>query len=136
MTGSERPRLGPLENAVMQVLWSKGQATAEDVRMALQKTHQLKDSTIRTILRRLEEKSFVEHEVDGRTFIYRSKTAPSDVATQQVRGIIDRLCLGSVENLLVGMVDDNLIGPAELRKLSEKIADAERAAKASKKRKK
>ena len=136
MADLERPRLGPLENAVMQVLWARGEATAEDVRTALLRTHRLKDSTIRTILRRLEEKSYVEHDVDGRTFIYRSKMAPHDVATQQVRGIIDRLCLGSVENLLVGMVDDNLIGLAELRKLSEKIAEAERAAKTSKKRKK
>ena len=80
MVELEKPRLGPLENAVMQVLWSRGDATAEDVRTALKRSHQLKDSTIRTILRRLEEKSFVEHEVQGRTFIYRSMMAPNDVA--------------------------------------------------------
>lgn len=132
----DKPRLGPLENAVMQVLWARGTATADDVRSALEETQRLKDSTIRTILRRLEEKSYVEHDVDGRTFVYRPKMAPHDVATQQVRGIIDRLCLGSVESLLVGMVDDNLISAAELRKLAEKITEAERAAKTTKRRKK
>src|SRR4051812_23093069 len=122
----EKPRLGPLENAVMQVLRTRGTATADDVRSSLEETQRLKDSTIRTILRRLEEKSYVEHDVDGRTFVYQPKMAPHDVATQQVRGIIDRLCLGSVESLLVGMVDDNLISAAELRKLAEKITEAER----------
>jgi BlaI family penicillinase repressor len=132
----EKPRLGPLENEVMQVLWARGTATADDVRSALESTQRLKDSTVRTILRRLEGKSYVEHEVEGRTFIFRPKMAPQDVATQQVRGIIDRLCLGSVESLLVGMVDDNLISATELRKLAEKITEAERAAKTTKRRKK
>jgi homoserine acetyltransferase len=50
---------------------------------------------------------------------------PHNVATQQVRGIIDRFCRGSVENLLVGMVDDNLITPDKLRELAEQIKEAE-----------
>src|SRR6185369_9064524 len=103
MTTPDRPKLGPLENAVMQVVWRRGRATAEEVRVALEKLRPLKESTVRTILRRLEEKGFVGHDVEGRTFIYRPQMAPQNVATQQVRGIIDRFCQGSVENLLAGL---------------------------------
>jgi predicted transcriptional regulator len=69
----------------------------------------------------------VEHDVDGRTYVYRPRIEPHNVATQQVRGIIDRFCRGSVENLLVGMVDDNLITPDKLRELAERIEEAEAA---------
>lgn len=120
------PSVGPLENAVMHVLWERGTATADDVRLALEKTRTLKESTVRTLLRRLEEKGLVDHAVDGRTFIYRPKVAAENVATQAVRGIIDRFCAGSVEALLSGMVDGELITADKLRQLADKIADAER----------
>ncbi len=119
------PSVGPLENAVLQVLWERGAATADEVRVALEKSRKLKESTVRTLLRRLEEKGFLSHEVDGRTFIYRPKVDPQNVATQAVRGIIDRFCFGSVEALLAGMVDGELITPHKLRQLADKIAEAE-----------
>jgi BlaI family transcriptional regulator, penicillinase repressor len=126
---NDKPRLSPLENAVMQVVWSQGRATADDVRTALARRHDLKDSTIRTILRRLEEKGYVDHVVDGRTYVYRPRVEPENVAAQQVRGIIDRFCRGSVESLLVGMVDDDLITPDKLRELAQRIDAAEAAQK-------
>jgi predicted transcriptional regulator len=131
-----KPRLSTLENAVMQVIWSKKRVTADDVRTALAKRQDLKDSTVRTILRRLEEKGYVEHDVEGRTYVYRPRVEPHNVAAQQVRGIIDRFCRGSVENLLVGMVDDNLITPDKLRELAEQIESAEAEQKKSERGKK
>ena len=71
--------------------------------------------------------------MEGRTYVYRPRVEPHNVATQQVRGIIDRFCRGSVENLLVGMVDDNLITPDTLRELAERIEEAEAAQKKTKK---
>ena len=132
-TKKDRPRLSPLESAVMNVVWAKQRATGDDVRLALAERQALKDSTIRTVLRRLEEKGYVEHDVAGRTYIYYPRVEPKNVATQQVRGIIDRFCRGSVENLLVGMVDDNLITPDALRELAERIDEAEAAQKKTKK---
>src|SRR5438105_1318373 len=95
MERADRMRLGPLEHAVMQIVWSRTTTTAEDVRTALELTHGVKDSTARTILRRLEAKGYLTHDVDGRTYVYRPKVEPQNVASQQVRGIIDRLCSGS-----------------------------------------
>jgi predicted transcriptional regulator len=133
---NERPRLSALESAAMHVIWAKRRATGDDVRLALAARQDLKDSTIRTVLRRLEEKGYVEHDVEGRTYIYRPRVEPHSVANQQVRGIIDRFCRGSVENLLVGMVDDNLITPDKLRDLAERIEEAEATQKKSERGKK
>jgi predicted transcriptional regulator len=133
---SERPRLGRLENAVMQIVWARPRITAEDVRMALGRRKPLKESTVRTILRRLEDKGYVEHDVVGRTYVYRPRHEAHSVAAQHVRGIVERFCQGSVESLLVGMVDDKLITPEELRTLAQKIADAEAAQKKAERGKK
>ncbi len=133
MARKKKPQLSGLESRVMDVVWAKGHVTAEAVRIELEKTQQLKDSTVRTILRRLEEKGYVEHDVEGRTYVYRPRVESQHVATDAVRGIIDRFCGGSVEDLLVGMVDDKILSPNKLKELAKKIAAVE--ARENKKRK-
>jgi predicted transcriptional regulator len=119
---SSKPSLSNLEQLVMRVLWQRGPATAEDVRQALTKKHFMKESTCRTILRRLEEKGYVSHRVEGRTNIYAGIEPASNIAVRAVRHIIDRFCNGSVEQLLVGLVDGEVIDKGELRDLAAKIA--------------
>ena len=116
-----RKPLSELEHLVMDVLWTRSQSTTEDVREALAESHPMKDSTARTILRRLEEKRYVKRHVDGRTNVYQVSEPPRNVAVAAVQQIIDRLCGGSVEQLIVGMVDRDLLDERELRRLAEKL---------------
>lgn len=106
----------------MDVIWKKPSASAEDVRQALAERHPMKESTARTVLKRLEEKGYLAHRVEGRTNIYRGLTAPRNVAVKAVRQIIDRFCGGSIEQLLVGMVDDQVLDEQELQRLANRIA--------------
>ena len=121
------PDLGDLERDVMRLVWRQGAITAEAARELLGRP--LKESTIRTVLRRLEEKGFVSHSVEGRTFLYRAAEARSLVAARAVKRVVDWFCDGAIEEVLVGMVDNEMLGPDELKGLSEKIARARRARK-------
>jgi predicted transcriptional regulator len=118
----EPKSLGRLEQLVMEYCWAKGSATAEECREALAAKWTMKDSTVRTVLRRLEEKGFLTHEVQGRTFIYKPVEARQNVAARAVKQIIDRFCGGSVEQLLVGMVDNEVLDRKQLEQLARKIA--------------
>ena len=119
------PNLGPLENACMQVIWKLGAASASDVRRELSGKHDLKDSTVRTILRRLEAKDVLSHKVDGRTYVYEPKRDAENVASDAVQQIADRFCRGSLSSLLLGMAHDARISADELRELADKIEKAE-----------
>ena len=112
----------------MNMVWRGGEITAEQVREQFTRTvgRSLKESTIRTLLRRLEAKGYVRHIVAGRTYVYRSVEGPRNLAVSAVRQILDRFCGGSVEELLVGMVDHEVLDRRELRRLAMKIAAAER----------
>ncbi len=112
----------------MDVLWKRSRTTAEDVREALAERHPMKDSTARTILKRLEEKSYIKHHVEGRTNVYRVSEPPRNLAVAAVQQIIDRLCGGSVEQLIVGMVDREVLDKHELRRLAEKLGGGKRRA--------
>ena len=123
--------LGELERAVMRLIWQHGDLTAEQVREELDELDRpLKDSTVRTVLRRLEEKGYVTHTVENRTFRYRPAETRQLVAGRAVKRIIDRFCDGSVEALLVGMVDSKVLDQTELQRLAERIAAARKGKKA------
>ncbi len=118
-----RPKgLGQVEQIVMDFVWTHGPCSAESCREALKPARPLKESTVRTILRRLEQKGFVTHEIEGRTYIYRAAEERRNVAVRAVRNIIDRFCGGSAEELVVGMVDNAVIGREQLERLARKIA--------------
>jgi BlaI family penicillinase repressor len=134
MTNTPYPRLknmGEVEQQVMDYLWTHGPSTAESCREALAPTRPMKDSTIRTVLRRLEEKGFLTHHTEGRTFIYRASDARQNVAVRAVKGIIDRFCGGSAEQLLLGMVDNAVLSRKQLERLARKVSEKETAEKQS-----
>ena len=117
-----RKALAPLEQFIMDYVWAHPDCTAEMCREGLASERPLKDSTIRTILRNLEEKGYVTHKVTGRTFFYHATDTRRNVAAQAAQQIIDRFCGGSVEELLVGLVDNQVLKPGQLQRLAEKIA--------------
>ena len=123
-TKQPRPRnLGEVEQSVMDYVWSHGPSTAEECREALALSRPMKDSTIRTVLRRLEEKGYLTHAIEGRTFVYQASDARQNVAVRAVKGIIDRFCGGSAEMLVLGMVDNAVLNRKQLERLARKIAD-------------
>src|SRR6201984_3860817 len=102
MTNTAQARLknlGEVEQLVMDSVWTHGPSTAEACREALASSRPMKDSTIRTVLRRLEEKGYLTHEIEGRTFIYNPTDARQNVAVRAAKSIIERFCGGSAEQL-------------------------------------
>jgi BlaI family penicillinase repressor len=96
--------------------------SAETCREGLRTASPMKESTMRTVLRRLEAKGYVSHTVVGRTYIYRAAESPAAVAVRAVKHLIDRLCGGSAEALVVGMVAHDVLTPKQLERLTLKIA--------------
>jgi predicted transcriptional regulator len=88
------------------------------VHAEVSKTHKLKETSVRTLLRRLEQKGYLRHEASGRAFIYSAVEPARGLAARAVRQIIDHLCQGSVEELVSGMVDAKVLSNRELDQLA------------------
>ncbi len=114
--------LGELERQVMELVWRHAPCTAEAVREKLDRP--LRESTVRTVLHRLEEKGFLTHTLENRTYLYRAAEARGHVAAKAVQRIVDWFCNGSIEELLTGMVDSAVLDRKELARLAAKIAKA------------
>lgn len=117
--GNALPPLGDLEHEILAILWAGGEMTAVGVRRKV--ARKLKDATIRTVLRRLEDKGYVTHSVMAGTFIYRPKESADSAAADAVKGILDRFCGGSIERALQALVDAALVEPKQLASIAGKL---------------
>jgi BlaI family transcriptional regulator, penicillinase repressor len=105
----------------MNAIWSAGPSSVESVHLAVSAKRSLKEATIRTLLRRLERKGYLRHEVKGRAFVYSATEPARSLAARAVRQIMDRFCRGSVEELVSGMVEAKVLSRKELDRLSEVV---------------
>lgn len=112
-----RAPLTELESEVMQAVWDAGPCTVEAVHQIVSMKRKLKETSVRTLLRRLEQKGYLVHEEHGRAYVYRAAEPARSVAARAVRQIIDRFCQGSVEELVSGMVDANVLSTNDLDRL-------------------
>jgi len=113
------PPLGDMEHEIANLFWTHGPMTAASVRKLIPRP--LKDATIRTVLRRLEEKGYLTHQVEQGAFMYHAKETRDQIAAKAVKRIIDKFCDGSLEQVLAGMVKAAMLDPGQLRTIADKL---------------
>jgi predicted transcriptional regulator len=114
--------LTDLENEIMQAVWDAGPCNVEAVHQTVARNRRIKETSVRTLLRRLEQKGYLTHHEEGRAYVYRAAGGATDarsLAAHAVRQIIDRFCRGSVEELVSGMVDAKVLSKGEMDRLEE-----------------
>ena len=119
------PRLGRVETQIMHVLWERGQATAREITDALNAGRTVAHSTVQTMLRGLEAKGAVGHEVQGRTFVFRPLVPQTDVRRQATRDLVARLFGDSAVGLVAYLLQHERLSAAELARIREIIDEEE-----------
>lgn len=115
-------QLGDLQLAIMRVLWERGEAPAIEVHGALLEERGLAVTTIKTMLRKLEEYGCVEHRTKGMQFIYRPAIAEADVRRGMVSELVRRLFSGDSTALVNHLVQCGEVDPDDLEDLREIVA--------------
>lgn len=118
---AHRRPLTDLQQAILDYVWTHGPSTSEQIREGLRPQHPLKDSSVRTLLRRLEARGYLAHATEGKVFVYRATTPRTSVAARAVKHIIDRFWAGSAERFLAGMVDEKVLSAQAIRRLAKKV---------------
>lgn len=127
-----RPPLAGLEHEVMQAIWESGPSSVEAVHAMVARNRDLKETSTRTVLRRLEQKGYLQHEEKGRAYVYHAVEPARSLAARAVRQIIDTFCRGSVEELVSGMVEARMLSKGELDNLEEFVRGRRRVPKGRK----
>jgi predicted transcriptional regulator len=108
----------------MAVLWQVETATVADVVGALRRKRPVTYSTVQTILRILETKGYVTHEKVARAFLYRPRVDEHQARVRALRHLASRLFNGSPSLLVLNVLEDEGLDPAELRRMKKIIEEA------------
>lgn len=100
---SQPAHLSRRERQIMDILYRAGRATAADVRAGLHEAPS--DSAVRTLLRILEEKGHVRHDVDGLRFVYLPTVARDKAKRSALKHVLDTFFDGSASQVVAALVD-------------------------------
>jgi len=120
-------RLGRLELQIMTVVWDKGTATVHDVKEALSHGRKPAYSTILTMMRKLEAKGYLEHDVADRTFVYRATISRQQARHSLLGDLLNRVFEGSPSQLVSSLVEQNQLTEQELSEIKKLIAERRKA---------
>jgi predicted transcriptional regulator len=112
------------ELRIMKLLWSRGESVVSDLVAALPDGESLAYNSVLTTIRILEQKGYVDHRQEGRAFVYRPCVAEHEASRSEVRHVLSRFFGNSRERLLLSLLGDDEISPAELQRLREAIQNA------------
>ena len=118
-------RLGRLESKIMNVVWDQGKATVHDVVAALSGERRPAYSTILTMMRKLEGKGYLEHDVRDRTYVYQATISRQEARVGLVGELLDSLFEGSPALLLNSLVEQKHINEKELKEIQKLLEERE-----------
>ncbi|MBT4482077.1 MAG: BlaI/MecI/CopY family transcriptional regulator [Candidatus Latescibacteria bacterium] len=107
---------GRIRMRIMQVLWGKKKANAQEITRAINELEPIAHSTVQTHLRALEDKGALAHSVDDRTFVYFPLVEKEKVMKSKTMDFIEVLFSGSAESLVSYLANNKYITREEMKK--------------------
>lgn len=114
------------ELRLMEVLWKLGNATVADV-TARVGSPPLAYNTVLTTMRTLEQKGYVEHDEDGRAFVYRPLVARAQAADSAVRQLLRRFFGNSPGRLAVTLLDGTRLSDDDMARIAKALGRKRKA---------
>ena len=118
----ELAELTPAQGEIMDIVWEHGEVSASEVRQVLSRTRAVARNTVRTLMERMEEKGWITHREDGRTFLYAAAQPRQATIGQKVQEVVETVCGGSAEALVTALLDYRGLSSGELDRIRQMLA--------------
>jgi len=109
----------------MKLVWELQTATVRDVYEALLRRRKIAYTTVMTMMNILEAKGYLKKRARDKAHVYRPAQPKAKVIRAMVREFVERVFNGAAEPLLVQLVKDRHLSPAELEKIARAIKESE-----------
>lgn len=118
------PTLTKSEQAILEVLWERGEASVRDVADELARLKPTAYTTVLTMLGILDKKCFVTHRQEGRAFVYRAAITREQARAQALEHLLAQFFDGSPNLLAQHLIREHDIDRAEIDALRSRVGEA------------
>lgn len=118
------PSLSRRERQILEILYQRGKASASEVREAMADAPSY--SSVRTLLRVLEDKGHVKHRAEGLRYVYTPTVAIERAKRGAVKHLLETYFADSPEQIVAALLDvsSTRLTPDELDRMSAMIDKA------------
>ena len=121
----ERHELTELQLAILRLLWDRGEATVAELWEALYEERGLAQTTIATLVTRLQRRGIVARRTRDRQFVYRAMITEADVQQSMVSELTERLFAGDPAALVSHLISASDMSPGDLARVKQMIESAQ-----------
>ena len=121
MTKKKLPALSPAETEILALVWKLGQATVQNVCDNLPVHRRITYPTVQTLLRRLEKKGYLDHQSNGKAYLYHSAIRKDDVIRRTVGDFVERLFGGDPVPLMLHLAQRGDLRPEDIERLKKLV---------------
>jgi BlaI family transcriptional regulator, penicillinase repressor len=125
MAKSNSSPLTDAQREIMEIVWERQEVTVSEVRDALAARRQLARNTVQTMIVRLEDKGWLKHREQGRTFVYSANRPRTVSLGAKVAQMVDRLFAGSPEEMVTALIEYRGLTADEAERIRDMIDEAE-----------
>jgi len=109
------------QRGIMEVVWDREEVTVTEVRDELARHRDVARNTIQTMIVRLEERGWLKHREEGRTFWYSANRPRTASLGAKVAQMVDRLFAGSPEEMVTALMEYRGLSTDEADRIREMI---------------
>ena len=126
MARKKRPPLSAGQLEIMNVVWERREVTVGEVWETLAARRDVSRNTVQTTMTRLEDKGWLTHRTVGQSFVYSAAQPQHSARGQLVEQLVDTAFDGSVEGLVMALLEGRGVSDEEARRIQKMIRNARR----------
>ena len=121
----ERHEITELQLAILRLLWERGEATVAELWDALHEERGLAQTTVATLVARLQRRGIVARRTRDRQYVYRATITEADVQQSMVSELMERLFAGDAAALVSHLIAASDMSPGDLARVKRMIENAQ-----------
>ena len=120
---AKSPRIGDVEMEILQIVWSRGEATVQDVLDEILRKRRVAYTSVMTMMRNLSDKGLLKHRSEGRSYVYSAAVNPRTIKRRVLRDTVEKVFGGSPVELIQNLVETEKLTEEEVRELKRIIRE-------------
>lgn len=113
---------------VMRIVWTLGETNMKQILNELQAKKDWTDSTIKTLIRRLVQKGWLNTKQDGRRYIYTATVNQTEMMYNEAKTLLNRMCDMHKGEVILKLLEDFPVSKGDLMKMKKEISQKEKTA--------
>lgn len=118
-------KISDSEWEIMRVIWTLGQANAQEITKILASSMGWKAATVKTLLGRLVKKEALWTEQEGKKFIYHPTVSETETVKSATENLFSHICAKQIGGTIADLIEEATLTQADIDQIFAQLKQKE-----------